>query len=380
MNIIKQLIKLNTFKYLITICLSISNTLFCQTNAKELLKENITPKLFIESYLGFNTLKMSDDQRPDFTYNHRRLGEIALNAAVFGLALDYRRVRSSISLVTGNYATYNLAAEPEGLNLIYEANVGVKLLKHHNLWLDAGIMESNLGFESVISTSNSSLSRSLLAEGSPYYLNAAKLSYQPHNDHWSFELLLSNGWQKMTNGELSLGHTIQYMPNEKWILNSSSFFNEYLYLDEEGSFDKELFQRFFHNFYVQRKSEQLIFTLGVDYGIDISKLTVATYNWQAYIGEVEFYLSPRLSTTLRGEYFSDPFERASSFPGNASLQMLSTSASFNIAFLDIGKFRLEGRYMRNIDQPAGFPQPINPTETEEDFLFVMASLSIDLWD
>lgn len=118
----------------------------------------------------------------------------------------------------------------------------------------------------------------------------------------------------------------------------------------------------------------------MDYGIDISKLTVATYNWQAYIGEVEFYLSPRLSTTLRGEYFSDPFERVSSFPGNASLQMLSTSASFNIAFLDIGKFRLEGRYMRNIDQPAGFPQPIEPTETEKDFLFVMASLSIDLWD
>jgi hypothetical protein len=52
------------------------------------------------------------------------------------------------------------------LKNIYEANVGISLNKKNNLWVDAGVMPSHIGFESAISMDNWYLTRSLLAENS----------------------------------------------------------------------------------------------------------------------------------------------------------------------------------------------------------------------
>lgn len=45
----------------------------------------------------------------------------------------------------------NYVAELGVLKNIYEANVGIKISKTHNLWLDAGIMSFHIGSESAIS-------------------------------------------------------------------------------------------------------------------------------------------------------------------------------------------------------------------------------------
>jgi hypothetical protein len=43
-----------------------------------------------------------------------------------------------------------LAAEQDLLQNVYEANGCENFVKKHNLWIDAGIMPSHIGFESAI--------------------------------------------------------------------------------------------------------------------------------------------------------------------------------------------------------------------------------------
>lgn len=81
------------------------------------------------------------------------------------------------------------------LQHIYESNIGISLNKKNNLWLDAGIFGSHIGFESAISKDCWTLTRSLFAENSPYYLSGTKLTYNP-NEHWEFAVIICNGWQR----------------------------------------------------------------------------------------------------------------------------------------------------------------------------------------
>lgn len=351
---------------------------FGQDDWGKILKENITPKLFTEVYYSTNALDIEVNERPDYFYNYKKLNELGLNSAIIGFDFDYRRVRSSISFIGGNYATYNIQ-EPDGLKHLFEANAGYKLLKHHDLWLDAGIMESNLGFESVVSSSNPTMTRSLLAESSPYYLNAVKLSYTTYDEDWLFEVLLSNGWQKMTDGRPSLGHTIQFYPNDQWTVNSSSFIGG---VKEPKGNSFKLYNRFFHNFYVQYEGEKAQFVVGVDYGFDRDKPTNPTQDWEAYIVQFTYCFTDKISSTIRGTYFRN-IGRAqlnNYLPSSTSSSIWSSSLNIGIQLHELIKLKLEASYSRNQITYGFFPGPPNYQYGPEESLFLGTSVSIDLWN
>ena len=362
----------------------VNSFLFGQKDWGKIIKNHTTPKAFAEVYYGLNVINPGDSQRPDFFFNHKNLDEIGLNSAIFGFDFDYRRVRSSISFIAGNYATFNLSAEPRGLNNIYEANFGYKVLKHHDLWLDIGVMESNLGFESVISTTTNAMTRSLLAENSPYYLNAAKLGYTTFDERWKFELLVSNGWQTMTNGNLSFGHTIQFHPNKRWTLNSSSFIGKIVQPIFPGSNNIANYNRLFHNFYFQRETEKSTITVGFDAGVDIGEINNFTRSWRAFIGQYAHKLSEKLTVIFRGEYFSDPSETVAVLPGVGAVDAFGFSINTDYQIHEIIHFRLEARYIYNTPPtpPAiGPPIGIDPLlGFRQEYLFLGTSLSIDLWN
>jgi hypothetical protein len=372
------------FKVLIIIFLNvaISTFIYGQKDWSKIIKENTTPKAFAEVYWGIDALNTNNTLSPDFLYNHKRLKEVGLNSAIIGADFDYRRVRSSFSFIAGNYATYNII-EPLGLRQIYEANFGFKLLKYHELWLDVGVMESNLGFESVISTSNRTLSRGLLAENSPYYLNAAKLSYTTHNEKWHLELLASNGWQRMTSGQPSLGHTLQYHPNEKWTINSSSFIGDVrvqIYYPWSEYPTYTLNERVFHNFYVKRETDKISLILGADFGRDRT-LNNTIVNWEAYVAQFSYAFTEKISATIRGEHFSDPSEVISIYPGYSTLDVLGASFNLDLQLHDLIQLRLEARYLRNRETSIGIvPIPDPYANVPMEFLLIGTSLSIDLWN
>jgi hypothetical protein len=59
-------------------------------------------------------------------------------------------MRANLALMAGTYAQDNLAAEQDALKYVNEANIGIKISKTKNLWIDAGIMPSHIGWESAI--------------------------------------------------------------------------------------------------------------------------------------------------------------------------------------------------------------------------------------
>jgi hypothetical protein len=52
--------------------------------------------------------------------------------------------------MVGTYPQYNWPRNSLYCKIYTEANIGVKISKKHNLWIDMGIMPSHIGFESAI--------------------------------------------------------------------------------------------------------------------------------------------------------------------------------------------------------------------------------------
>jgi hypothetical protein len=165
----------------------------------------------VEVYYQYDFNKPSDNTRPEFVYSHNRHNEFNVNLVYLKGSYTAERVRANLALAAGTYVNANYAAEPGVLKNMYEANVGIKLSKKKNLWLDAGIFGSHIGFESAVSKDCWTLTRSMVADNSPYYEAGAKLTYTSDNGKWLFSALALNGWQRIQrvngNSLISWGDT-----------------------------------------------------------------------------------------------------------------------------------------------------------------------------
>lgn len=157
-------------------------------------KNPLTISGYIESYYTYDFNKPADNNRPGFIYSHNRHNEFNLNLGFIRGSYTTDKVRGNLALAAGTYMNANYAAEPGVLKNIYEANAGFKIGKK-NLWLDAGIFPSHIGFESAIGKDNWTLTRSIVADNSPYYEAGAKLTFTTDNNKWVFSGLALNGWQ-----------------------------------------------------------------------------------------------------------------------------------------------------------------------------------------
>ena len=150
-----------------------------------------------EIYYSVDSSNPANNEKSNFLYNHKRNNEININLAYAKASFNQNNIRANAALMIGNYSQYNLSAEPNWAEFIFEANVGFKVSKKQNIWLDAGIMPSHIGFESAISADCWTLSRSILAENSPYYETGIKLSYTNKSEKFNASFLVLNGWQKI---------------------------------------------------------------------------------------------------------------------------------------------------------------------------------------
>jgi hypothetical protein len=265
----------------------------------------LTVSGYLEAYYVYDFNKPIDNTRPGFIYSHNRHNEVNLNLGFIKAAYNTERVRANLALMTGTYANANLAAEPGVLKNIYEANAGVKISASKNLWVDAGIFASHIGFESAVGKDCWTLTRSILADNTPYYEAGAKLSYTSDNGKWFLSGLILNGWQRMQrvsgNSLPSFGTQITFKPNSSITLNSSSFIGT----DKPDSARQ---MRYFHNFYgIFQLSPRWGMIAGLDYGIE-EKPTDATggnNTWTAPILIVRYTASDKVSLALRGEYYDD---------------------------------------------------------------------------
>ena len=272
--------------------------------AQEQVSSPLTISGYAEAYYSYDFNDPLNNSRPSFVYSHNRNNEVSINLAFIKAAYNTENIRVNVALATGSYMNANYAAEAGVLKNIFEVNAGVKISKKHNLWIDAGVFPSHLGFESAIGKENWTLTRSLSADNSPYYETGAKISYTSHNGKWFLSALLLNGWQRIQrvdgNTTPAVGHQIVYKPHNKLALNSSSFIGS----DKE---DTSRRIRYFHNLYaIYQVSGTVGITAGFDIGLEQKGKSSRSYNaWYTPILLVKYMASSRFSLSARGEYYQD---------------------------------------------------------------------------
>jgi hypothetical protein len=257
---------------------------------------------YLEAYYGYDFNKPVDNNRPGFVYSHNRHNEVNLNLGFIKANYESDKVRANVAIMAGSYTNANLAAEPGVLKNIYEANAGLKISKTANLWVDAGIFASHIGFESAVSKDCWVLTRNIASENTPYYESGAKISYGTDNGKFAATLLYLNGWQRITrqnaNSQPAGGVQLTWKPSPKITVNYSN------YLGTEGA-DSVRVKRFYHNVYgIFQMTDKFGLTLGFDYGTQqkakgnsdknevLSPVAIARYTinsqW-ALAGRVEYY-------------------------------------------------------------------------------------------
>jgi hypothetical protein len=257
---------------------------------------------YLESYYSYDFLRPGNNEKPDYNYNYKKHNQLNVNLAFVKASYQAKRLRSNLALMTGNYAMYNLSAEPNWAKPIFEANVGVKLIGDKDLWIDAGVMPSHIGFESAIGSDCWNLTRSILAENSPYFESGIKLNYTNKKQNVYVALHILNGWQKIAitndNQKPSIGIQVNYKPSSSLTLNYSNFLGN---INTGGT---NAF-RTFHNLYaIYDASPKQAFIFGFDIGTQKANNT-KTAVWYTPVIISKINLSAKSKIAARLEYYGD---------------------------------------------------------------------------
>lgn len=325
------------------------------TTSTKPASSGLTVSGYIEAYYSHDfTAPKTSQERPGFLYNHKRNREVNINLAFIKGAYTSERVRANLAIQVGTYAQYNYAAEQDLVKNIYEANAGVKLSKTKDLWLDAGIFSSHIGFESAISKDCWTLTRSILAENSPYYLSGAKVTYNTANGKWTILGSVLNGWQRIAKlpgySGPSVSTQIQYRPSSKVTLNWSTFIGS----DRPDSLKQG---RFFNNFYaIINPTGKFGVILGVDIGSDrkpiISgdrRVGAGSYMWYSPVIIARLATSDKSYLAGRIEYYDDKNGVIIGTGTANGFQTWGYSLNYDYAILPNALFRIEGKVYNSKD-------------------------------
>lgn len=258
---------------------------------------------FVDIFYVYDFNQPQTGFRQAFLFNHNRHNEVNLNLGILKLGIEHGKYRTNLAIHTGTYANDNYAAEPGLLKNIFEANAGVSLDKKNKLWLDAGVFASHIGFESAVSIDNLTLTRSLPAENSPYFLTGAKLTYTP-NSQLTISALLCNGWQRIQRLQESsfpsFGTQFTYRTSDKAVLNWSTFI---------GTDDPDTTRRIrcFNDFYGQFQfGNKFNLITGFDIGMQQQTQSSSAYKtWFSPVIIGQLAVGKNWKTALRAEYYQD---------------------------------------------------------------------------
>jgi hypothetical protein len=340
------------------------------TLAQESKPSPLTFSGYAEIYYSYDFNKPVDNNKAGFLYSHIRHNEFNLNLGFGKAAYNTENVRANLAIGAGTYMNVNYAAEPDVMKNIYEANAGVKLSKKKNLWLDAGIFSSHIGFESAISKDCWTLTRSILAENSPYYEAGAKLTYTSDNNKWVISGMALNGWQRIKrvdgNSLMSFGTQIQFKPNNTTTLNYSTFIGT----DRP---DSTRLMRYFHNLYaIFNLSSKLGVTAGFDIGTEQKAKGGNDMNtWYSPVLILKYNINDKWAVAARGEYYED--ENGVIISTGTPNGFKTTGFSLNLDYAPASNVlvRLEGRSLNSKDEIF-----IKESDIKKNDLFITTSIAI----
>ena len=310
---------------------------------------------YLDAYYGYDFGNDATNARPGFLYSHTRQQEFSVNPALLGARYANGQVRGALGLHAGSYVEANYSNEPTTLRHLYEAYAGFRPFA--KTWLDVGVFASHLGLESAISKDNWTLSRSLIADNSPYYETGARFTYEPA-PKLTLTALVLNGWQNIreTNLKKAFGTQIQWKPTDKLVINSSTF------VGDEQPRGASL-RRYFHDFYLTYTPTERLSLAGVfDVGKQEATEPGRYDTWHGGAAFVRYKLAEKWAATGRAEYYyaergviivpADPMANNPDFGAGGGSLNLDYSPTANALL------RLEGRYL--VGRPPVFQRADRP--------------------
>jgi len=297
---------------------------------------------YMDAYYGYDFSKPESKERPYFV-SMARHNELNINLAYISVKYASSRVRAKFVPGFGSYINANYALEQGTLRNIVEGNIGIKLFKNREIWLDMGVLGSPYTNESAISKDHLMYSRSFAPEYVPYYLSGAKLSI-PLGKKVNFYFYLLNGWQQIrdVNDSKSIGTQIEYRPNDNLLINWNT------YIGNENSETRPDFgNRYFTDIFFIYNKGKFSGTSCFYVGAQETKIANGTMENQFWynaniIGRYNF--TPKTSLSGRLEYFDDQ-KSVQISPINPVNGFSSSSASLclNYAMEENILLRLESR-------------------------------------
>jgi hypothetical protein len=347
-------------RFIIIFCIGFSA--FAQEN-KEL---KLSFSGFLETYYSYDFNTPNSEQKLPFMYNYNRHNEFNVNIGLLRAKAEYDNAYAVLALQAGTYVEDNYANETT--KIINEAYVGLYLDKAKKSTIELGILPSYIGFETANNSSNVTLTRSLLADNSPYFMTGIKYTFTA-NEKWTFSGLLTNGWQRINKPDKNVGPAfgsqIIYKPSTNSVFNWSTFMGKEWYNDQWG-------MRYFSNLYWDNKWNSKWRTIiGFDAGMqnDVTNNNNKLY-WMSPVLIMQYTLAPKWQTAFRAEYYQD--EDVVIIAINDEFKTLGTSLNIDYLFNSKVKLRTEARYLNS--QEKVFSKDEIPVNNN---FFITSSLSFE---
>lgn len=251
---------------------------------------------FCEGYFAGSTTEARNKQE-DFYYNHQKLNSPGINFTSIQYHFEKKRWGLDVGIQEGRYVQANYSTQPLINRLISQANIHYLPFQRHDISLQAGIFPSHIGFESAWNTDNLTLTRSMLAENSPYYESGISLSWNGPDQKWGLKALCLSGWQqsqwKWPVQHPSFGWATYWHPCTDWKLAYNGF---------HGNLDNlTAFPHSYHNIYMQAKWKSYECIMGYDIGIK-DKIN----RWHSPVLIVAKKWNQKLRSAIRWEKMMDP--------------------------------------------------------------------------
>lgn len=306
----------------------------------QITEQVATPNKIQLHWDGFLDVQVTHDlNKPRLRYRPHSsqmpaVGEFNVNLAYLAASFEQQDVRGRLALQSGASVDWTYQQEVDQLRgLLQEARLGRRL--GPQTWIDAGVFFSHLGAESWVSKDNLTLSRSLVADASPYYLSGLKIEHQ-FAQQFKAKVLIVNGWQNINenNYSKSIGTSLEYA-TDAW-----SFAHNGLY-GKEGLLEQD---RLFNNFIVKLNSIQ---NWSLVAQIDVG--SQAASKWFGYTVFGRYRLRPQRWLVLRIEHLKDAEQIVLNGPSRGPVDLSGASLGFDAELSQQMLWRLEARYLKGND-------------------------------